>query len=124
MGHMRHNAIVVSSWKDALIEEAHDEAVAIFNAGHGVDRQFDLVTQITEPSINGYRTFLVAPDGSKEGWSASDEFDTRRDKFVEWMESKRYEDGSTSLTYVEVQFADDDRETKIVRDSDSARTAA
>ena len=108
MGYMRHNAIVVTSYSDELIETAHKLAVEIFED----------VSTITPSKTNGYQSFLVPPDGSKEGWDESDAGDKNRDKFIAWLDSQRYDDGSTSLDWVEVQYGDDNRETIIIRDSD------
>jgi len=108
MGYMRHHAIVVTSWKTALLNEAWLRAKEL-----GMS-----VTNITDEVTNGYRSFLIAPDGSKEGWDTSDKGDTNRNRIIEWLDAQRYEDGSTSIGWVEVQFADDDADTRIVRDSD------
>lgn len=108
MGYMRHHAIVVSSWNKELLEQAHDQAMTLCAS----------VTEITKETVNGYSSFLVAPDGSKEGWDASDEGDVARAKLVKWLDEQRYDDDSTSLDWVEVQFADDDMHSHIVHDSD------
>lgn len=114
MGYMRHHAIVVSSWNEERIEYAHAKAVDIFGAR---------VTNVVPSPMNGHRSFLVATDGSNEGWDESDIGDAQRDRFVKWLRRQEYEDGSTSLAWVEVQYADDEKETKIVRDSDDTRRA-
>jgi hypothetical protein len=108
MGYMRHHAIIVTSWKRELLEQAHARAVEL-----GMS-----VSEVTGEVTNSYRSFLVAPDGSKEGWDTSDQGDAARAALVEWLDDQRYEDRSTSLNWVEVQFGDDNRETRIVRDSD------
>ncbi len=108
MGYMRHHAIVVTSWNLELLASAHATAV-----GLGMS-----VTNITDQVTNGYQSFLVAPDGSKEGWGHSTEGDCRRAAFIDWLDAQRYEDDSTPLGWVEVQFADEEKETRIVRDSD------
>lgn len=107
MGYMRHHAIVVTSWDDELLAEAHKKASEIFSQ----------VAPVTPETVNGYVSFLVAPDGSKEGWDHSDKGDEARETFIKYLESKRYEDGSTSLDYVEVQFGDDEGVTTIIKNS-------
>ena len=108
MGYMRHNAIIVSgSYGDFLVE------------AHAVATRGGLaVSDVVRSPVNGVETFLVAPDGSKEGWSESEQGDALRDWFIAHLEGLRYEDGSSPLSWVEVQYGDDDLETKIVRDSD------
>lgn len=110
MGYMRHNAIVVSSWKEDLLEQAHAKAVELDCS----------VSAITGEVTNGYRSFLVAPDGSKEGWDESNEGDARRDALAAWLDAQRYEDDSTSLQWIEVQYGDENLHSCIVRDSDDA----
>lgn len=115
MGYMRHHTIVVTSWDDELAITAHAQAEEVFTETACV------VSALTPPATNGFRSFFVAPDGSKEGWTASNEGDEARSVFVEWMDSQRYSDGSTSLDWVEVQFGDDDGETVVISDSDDWR---
>lgn len=108
MGYMCHHAIVLTSWSTNHLNEAHNKATDL-----GMS-----VTPITAEGTNGYRSFLVAPDGSKEGWDESDLGDTRRTELIEWLESQRTEDSGTYVDWVEVQFGDEDGDTHIVRDSD------
>ena len=97
MGYMSHHAIVVTSAFYGRIRDAHAEAVRL-----GCD-----VTPITPAVINGYRSFLIAPDGSKEGWDASEAGNARRESFIQWMRD-RYVDGGTYLDWAEVNFGDGD----------------
>lgn len=111
MGYMRHHAIIVTSWDDKLIRKAHKVAKEVFAIGQ--------VTSVLPDILNGYRSFMVGPDGSKEGWEDSDAGDSARDIFIDWLETQRYDDGSSALSWVEVQYGDDEKETKICRDSDA-----
>ncbi len=111
MSYMRHNAVLVTSFSKKLIEQAHIYAVDVFGD----------VTSIVESKVNGYLTFLVPPDGSKEGWKESNEGNEQRDKFITWLHSQAYEDRSNPFSWVEVQYGDDELETIIVRDSDEDR---
>ncbi len=111
MGYERHHAIVVSSWDDKRTDKARRKAKQI-----GCK-----VSNVVMSDINGYTSFLIAPDGSKEGWDESEVGDDRRDYFVSWLDTQRHSDGSSSFNWVEVQYGDDDRETKIVRHSDEEK---
>lgn len=109
MGYIRHNAIVVTSWDEYLLSEAHKKAAEIFN-------QVAPITPITPKGRNGYASFLVAPDGSKEGWELSEVGNVCRERFVTWLDSQRDEDGSTPLQWLETQFGDSQgAEAKVVR---------
>lgn len=105
MGYMCHHAIVVTASDDDLIAAAHAKAI---NLGMSV-------SPITNVVTNGYRSFLVAPDGSNEGWGTSDCGDGQRDAFVSYLRDLAWEDGSSRLGWVEVQFEDDYDDTAIVR---------
>lgn len=117
MGYMRHHAILVTSWNEPMLTEAHAEAVSLFD---------ELVSGIVHGAINGEDSFFVAPDGSKEGWTTSTDYDIKRDLFIEWCRSKAYEDGSNCLAWAEVQYGDDNNEAAVLRsrDQDEARNYA
>jgi hypothetical protein len=115
MGYMSHNAIIISSVFDDKIEAAHAKAVTVFGSR--------MVSPILPAVTNGVRSFLVGPDGSKEGWTESNNADDMREEFRTWLRAQVYEDGSTALDWVEVQYGNDDHETIIVDDSDADRRA-
>ena len=104
MGHMRDHAIIVSSWDRSAVAAAHAKAVELFA---------ELVTPIMDGTSNAHTSFMVAPDGSKEGWPESDRLDALRDEYVAWLP-----EFASWAHWVEVQFADDDSITRIVRHSD------
>lgn len=81
---------------------AHEKATDLLNY---------LVSEIKESVINKYWSFCVFPDGSKEGWEESDEYDKRRDLFVKWLEAQRWDDGSSSYQAVLVSYDDNDKVT-------------
>ncbi len=73
MGFIRHNAIVVTYWKREDVEKAHAKAKAL-----GMQ-----VTEILVTTVNSYASFLIGPDGSKEGWDESNEGNRRRAVFFQ-----------------------------------------
>lgn len=110
MGHMRHHAILVTTYSKENCEVAHTVAKMICG---------DLVSEINGEQVNGYCSFAIFPDGSKEGWEDSDKGDTNRERFIAWLERRRADDDAPWYAWVEVQYGDDDRETRIVHDSDA-----
>lgn len=69
-----HDAIVVSSFSEDDIGEAAKHA-----------HQLGLIVSTVMPGVvNGWRTFMIAPDGSGEGWQESIDFDVRRAKWIDW----------------------------------------
>lgn len=119
MGYMRHNAMIVTCYDPELLRRAHDVAHRLFREEDVLGDRVAEVTPITGVSVNGYQSFMVAPDGSKEGWSKSDQGDQARAEFVAWLNAAVEEDWY--FDWVEVQYGDDDLETKIIHDSDEER---
>jgi hypothetical protein len=118
MGYMRHHAIVVTGLDgphmSVSLREAHDMAVAVMGPA--------LVSPVVVSTSNGYRSFLVAPDGSSEGWAESDESDDyaeRRERYVAWLRSRINEDFTSSVAWVYLQYGDSNRETAVLDDSDA-----
>lgn len=111
MGYMRHHTIVVTSWKKEHLRIAHAEAESRFG---------DTCSEIIESPINGYLSFFIAPDGSKEGWYESNKGDEHRDQFIKWIlatkEQRKHGDGFY-VDWVEVFYGDDERLAKITRHS-------
>ncbi len=102
MGYMSLHSIVVSAWNDD-IESAHAKASELFK----------WVSPISLVHTNGYRSFFVPPDGSKEGWDESDKGNDNRAAFIQWMREQE-----TYLDWVEVQYGNDDGITRICSHSD------
>lgn len=119
MGYIRHHAIIVTSYSEKLITEVHGEAKKAFNNAYE-DRSFiespeELVSPIVESITNGYYSFFIAPDGSKEGWEESDYGDMARKRVIDFIDSLAYEDGSNSVSYAELFYGDDEGEAEIER---------
>lgn len=107
MGYMSHHSIIITTWDDK-ITTIHRKAIKIFGK--------EGVSEITPTMVNGYRSFFIPPDGSKEGWEGSDTGNENRDSFKEWIyKSKIY------CAWAEVQFGDDDGITKIIDHDDDYR---
>ena len=83
MGTISHHGIMVTSFDRKKIFEAREKARLIFD---------NLVSSIVRSKINGFESFCVFPDGSKEGWGASDQFDESREKFISWLSRDDYFD--------------------------------
>lgn len=117
MGYMRHHAIIVTSFDEKRLKRAHRKLKAIIKS-HNDDSALQVsmaVTPISKGTVNGYASFMLAPDGSKEGWPQSDRGNVVRNEFVTWLNEQAFDDGSNCLTYVEVQFGDDDGRNKVLR---------
>jgi hypothetical protein len=107
MGYMRHHAIIVTSFNVKYAAELRDIAAGIFG---------DAVTDMLHAKVNGYYSFMVGPDGSKEGWQESEDGDKRRDRFIAELRAA-YKRG-VYCKWVEVQYGDDNQITEALRSSD------
>jgi hypothetical protein len=87
MGYMRHHAIVVTGgdWGALNIVSAHAEIQAI---GDTYERGA-LVSPLGPPTTNAYRSFMVGPDGSKEGWTESHIGDALRRETIQYLDGFR-----------------------------------
>lgn len=103
MGYIKHDSIIVTSWDGDAINDAAQKAR-------------DLGLRIIGPSdeaYNGYRTLLVCPDGSEEGWTESDDGDRKRAEFIKYLNSIRHADNSSPLEWVALAYGSDDWGAKI-----------
>ena len=118
MGYMRHHTIVVT-WDKKHAELARGEALRIFNTeSMGIaGRVPSLVSELVDSAVNGYSSFFVAPDGSKEWWGTSDNGNTCRELFIN--ELRFMQRRNIFLDWVEVQFGDDEGVTRAIIGSHS-----
>ena len=104
MGYIKHNAIIVTVCDEEVTKVIFNKALKLFGK---------MVTK-PEEGINGYLSFVVLPDGSKEGWEESNNFDEARDEFFDWLmhepapESISIDKLSSYVDVVEVRFGGDD----------------
>ena len=115
MGYNRHHAIIVTDclYSDVdkkRLEGLHNKAIRLFTYdGHC------FVSPVVTSPVNGYNSFFVAPDGSKEWWNTSDRFDAARSEFVAWLKAL---DPLEAPDWVVVQYGDDEHQALVVDDSD------
>jgi hypothetical protein len=67
MGTINHDAIVITSWKPELVASAVAKATAL-----GLQ-----VLGPSTPVTNSFSSCLICPDGSKEGWPESNDYDAK-----------------------------------------------
>jgi hypothetical protein len=105
MGWIRHHGIVVTGDTDNdRLAKAHKLAKSIF-------------PEIVPGTVNCSGSFLIPPDGSKEGWAHSDEGDARRDLFVKGMADNR-------CSWIEYDHDIDNATARIVRSSSDPTSGA
>jgi hypothetical protein len=95
MGTINHHAVIATTWDEELFQLTK-------LACHNLTGTFTF----GPPTINGYQTVILVPDGSKEGWADSDAGDTARAKFIEHLQTSDYDDGSSPWEWIEVSFGE------------------
>ena len=115
MGDIHHHAIVVTGWNPARVKQAHAQASKIF----------EWVSPISPEVVNGYSSFFIPPDGSKEGWGPSNKGESLRDGFINWLnKSLTYDDGESKVEWVEVGYGDYGYEVDRDDETEKKRTQA
>ena len=77
MGRINHHAIFITSFDEEGIKTAQEKAIELFGGQ---------VSNIVKSKRNKYMSFFIGPDGSKEGWDASNEGDDKRKEYMEWIQ--------------------------------------
>ena len=98
MGYIAHTPMIVIGFQEKAVREARAVARDIFD---GVAP----VSEILVSPVNDCFSFMVGPDGSKEGWLHSDEGDAARRRFAAWVSRARAE--SKWLDLIEVSLPED-----------------
>lgn len=114
MGYIRNHAIVVTSWNKSHVKQAWDKANELFLKHFGdtlTGYGHCIVTPIVGYVINDGASFLIAPDGSKEGWTHSYCGDAFRKEFLDWIST----DKDNYCDYIELSFGGDDTQDHILR---------
>lgn len=105
MGIVSHHCIVVASWDENALAGAHQLARKTFRPLVAeTNPQSEIVSPIISSPVNGWTSFYIAPDGSKEGWEESDQGNEMRETFIKWLDSQRYSDGSFRFSWFECVF--------------------
>lgn len=94
MGYIKHDAIVITSAWPLHLKEAREKALELRLP----------CSSIVKAPVNGYGSFLVAPDGSKEGWEDSRNGDEARAELIEWMRENR-----SSLDWAHISYGGDEK---------------
>lgn len=99
MGIVNHNTVIATTWDKKTFGAALEWCRRNLP-------EHRYIWQDAEPALNGYRTLVLLPDGSKEGWSESDVGDAQRDTLIAALELDNYDDGSSPWEWVEVGFGE------------------
>lgn len=93
MGTINHDAIIVTTNRLTIAAVARAEAVRLELP----------CSDLVESPVNGYVSFLIAPDGSKEGWQDSDTGDVARSAWIKWARERWHHD---DIHFVHVRYGE------------------
>ena len=88
--------IVVSSWNSEAMLNAWWKAKEL------IGERF--VTPIYLATCNGFETFFIVPEGSREGWEDHINYCDKRKQLMEWLKKHEYEDGSNVYYYFKARY--------------------
>ena len=114
MRNIKHHAIVVTSNEKDKIELVRKKSIEIYEVFMETKNGKALVGQMTIGLINNFYSFMIAPDGSKEGYDTSEDGDIAREKICSFIESLKDINGINPVNYIEVCFGSDDGTAKII----------
>ena len=100
MGNINHNAIVITGWNHNEVQEAQVKAVELLYPICATEKA--LVSEIVYGEVNGYSSFFIAPDGSKEGWELTKELNSARLQILDYVKNNL-----RSCDYTHVVFGGD-----------------
>jgi len=99
MGTTHHITMIVTSFDEKKLTRTRNKALKLLKKQN--------ITRIIGEGINGYKSFVIVPNGSQAGWSSYVEHREGILKLKEWIdETMPYEDGSTSVKYVISEFGE------------------
>ncbi|MFT3992405.1 MAG: hypothetical protein QM680_13455 [Luteolibacter sp.] len=100
MGTIHHDAIVITSSDEKELNAARNKAATL-----GLD-----CSEIVQSKANGYQSFFIAPDGSKEGWESSNKGDEIREAWIRWARERNRVD------WAHIRFGGDNYEMSELSD--------
>ncbi len=111
MGTIKHHAIIVTGFDKEAINTVRNKAVELFTIeNYDISDHSNLISNIVF-GMNGYMSFFIGPDGSKEGWNDSDFCDNARIEFTKWMDDQK----ETYCDYIEINFGGDNNNNRVIK---------
>lgn len=127
MGYIKHDTVVVTSWDEKRLQKAREKAVELYTKAFSKNSLYTeedkktlksefgeknfVISPIIQGVANGQCSFLIAPDGSKEGWEPSDLSNQAREEFLEWL---KLDEDELYCEYIHIRFGGDDSSENIL----------
>lgn len=113
MRNIEHHAILITCNDLDIMKDLRQTISGYYKIHMEASNGEKLLTPIFESLINHYYTMTLLPDGSKEGYDASDDNDAIRSKVIELLKEK-----STSeryhLSFIEVRYGGDQEKKEVL----------
>jgi len=113
MRNIQHHVLIITCNDRNTLELIRQKAAELFKTYMEASSGSKLLTEIKESLINNYFTFFIIPDGSKEGYDASDDGDIIRQKLIEHLKTV-IAATEFHLSYAELAFGGDDGKAAII----------
>ena len=114
MKNIKHHSIIVTSNDFSTLELVRKEIVFLFGKNMEARQGEQLISPIIPSLINKFCSFFIAPDGSKEGYDASDDADLIRRKTLDFLNSLSERNGENAVRFVEVCYGADDQKAMVL----------
>ena len=99
MGVINHDVVLATTWRSihfdrmwVWIQSLNEYEKPLFIRG--------------DSKMNNYKTIILLPDGSKEGWEDSLKGDELREKFIHQIKKHAFEDKSSPWDWVWVSYGE------------------
>ncbi|MDX2195794.1 MAG: hypothetical protein NW207_05205 [Cytophagales bacterium] len=114
MKNIKHHTIIVTCQEKAETENIRNQIVALYKQKMEVKTGHKLITPIFESLINSFFTFYIIPDGSKEGYDASEDGDILRQEVYSLLLTYKSQHPHIYIAYAELSYGGDNEAPKII----------
>ncbi|WP_033417420.1 hypothetical protein [Cytophaga aurantiaca] len=110
MRNIRHHALIITCNDRKILDSIRNKAIELYKLHMEASNGSNLVSEIKDSIVNNYCSFFIIPDGSKEGYDASDDGDIIREKLIDHLKPLCKSD-EYHLSFGEISFGSDDGTT-------------
>lgn len=108
MRNIKHHAILITAHDLKVLQQLKVVIADMIKQNIEASNGIKLLGEITESLINNFYSFIVFPDGSKEGHETSDDADILRKKITTHIEQYNKANKENPINFIEVYFGSDD----------------
>ncbi len=114
MRNIRHHSIIVTVNDKATIEDLRKKINEVYTKNMEAKNGFQLLSPTIPSLINNFFSFFIAPDGSKEGYDASDDADRVRKLVLEMLRNYKPKEDTVIVQFVELFYGDENEPSSIL----------